>query len=170
MAELRGLPLVFIGPMASGKSRLGKRVARLLEVPFVDTDKRIAAKYGPIAEIFDREGEDYFRVVEREEVQQALLEQAVVAVGGGAVLNSETQTQLAGLTVVRLAVSAEAVGRRIRNDSKRPLLAGDTSAWQRIADARAPIYERLASVSFDTSRRPIDKIAHDIVSWLKETP
>ena len=50
----RLFPLVFIGPMAAGKTKVGKLVARQLEVPFIDTDKRIVAAYGPIATIFER--------------------------------------------------------------------------------------------------------------------
>lgn len=160
-------PLAFIGPMAAGKTRIGRRVARALGVPFIDTDKRIVAEYGPISEIFDREGEDYFRVIEREAVVEALGEDAVVALGGGAVLNKDTQADLAHATVVFLTVEAHAVASRILG-KKRPLLRGGIGDWQRIFDERRPIYEALATIHFDTSNRPIDTIADDIVSWVRE--
>ncbi len=70
--------LVLIGPPGAGKTRLGKRVARLMAVPFVDTDRRIVAKYGAIAEIFAEHGEQHFRRLERAEVAKALNEPAVV--------------------------------------------------------------------------------------------
>jgi shikimate kinase len=77
--------LVLIGAPAAGKTRLGKRVAKILNVPFIDTDKRIVAKHGVIATIFAEHGEDRFRELERDEVLAALSENAVVALGGGAV-------------------------------------------------------------------------------------
>lgn len=161
-------PLVFIGPMAAGKTKIGRRVARALELPFVDTDKRIVAVHGPIPEIFAREGEDYFRVIEREAVAEALGEEAVVSLGGGAVLNPETQTDLARCNVVYLSVNAAAAKTRI-GGRKRPLLRNGIADWQRIYDERRPIYEALASIRFDTSNRPVDSIADDIVTWVRET-
>ena len=160
-------PLVFIGPMGAGKTRVGRRVARALEMPFIDTDKRIVAAYGPINEIFEREGEDYFRVMEREAVVEALAEVAVISLGGGAVLHKETQADLAQSTVVFLSVNAAAVKNRI-GGRKRPLLRDGPGDWQRIYDERLPIYEALASIRFETSNRRVDTIADDILTWLKE--
>jgi len=154
--------------MGAGKSKIGRRVARSLSVPYIDTDKRIVASYGPIAEIFAREGEEYFRIIEREVVAGALGEEAVVSLGGGAVLNPDTQDDLSDLTVVFLSVTAEAVAARLRGN-KRPLLrGGGTGEWQRIYDERRPIYEALASIRFDTSNRPIDRIVDDVVTWVRE--
>ncbi|RXZ45762.1 shikimate kinase, partial [Agromyces binzhouensis] len=93
--------------MGSGKSRVGARLASAVGAPFVDTDHRIVDRHGPIEEIFAREGEAYFRAIEREVVAEALREQAVVSLGGGAVLDPDTRADLAGLAVVRLDVSPE---------------------------------------------------------------
>ena len=161
------LPIVFIGPMAAGKSRIGRRVARSLRVPFIDTDKRIVESYGPIAEIFAREGEEYFRIIEREAVDWALGEPAVVSLGGGAVLHAETQADLEDATVVYLSVSRAAVETRL-GGSKRPLLAGGIADWERIYNLRRPIYEALATIRLDTSNRPISGIADEIVNWVQE--
>lgn len=158
-------PLVFIGPMASGKTKIGKRVARALDMPFIDTDKRIVAAYGPISEIFAREGEDYFRVLEREAVVEALATESVVSLGGGAVLHPGTQADLAECTVVYLYTDAAAVKSRIRGP-KRPLLGNGISDWQRIYDQRRPTYEALASIRFDTSTRPVERIAADVAEWV----
>ncbi|MEO7147105.1 MAG: shikimate kinase, partial [Terrimesophilobacter sp.] len=73
--------LVVIGPPGAGKSRVGKQVARLLHVPFIDTDRRIVAQHGPIATIFADKGEEWFRAVERVEVAKALGESAVISLG-----------------------------------------------------------------------------------------
>ncbi|MFO7690933.1 MAG: shikimate kinase [Cryobacterium sp.] len=167
----RHTPIVFIGPMAAGKSKIGKRVARALGLAFSDTDKLVVAEHGPIPEIFLREGEAYFRQVERDAVVQALQEGSVVSLGGGAVLDEDTQADLARATVVFLTVRASAVEARI-GGARRPLLsagpAGGLGDWQRIYDERRPTYERLAHIRFDTSNRPIDSIVDEIVTWLRE--
>lgn len=157
---------VFIGPMGAGKTRLGKRVARALEVPFTDTDKVIVAEHGPIADIFDTHGEAYFRSLERDAVREALTGGGVVSLGGGAVLDPATQLELESLPVVYLAVDAEAVAERV-NDGERPLVRGGIGDWQRIYDARRPLYERLASVTIDTSRLPRERLVDDIVAWIR---
>ena len=77
-AETPLYPLVFIGPMASGKSKIGRRVARTLRVPFIDTDKDIVAAHGPITEIFAQHGEDHFRALERAAVAAALQRDRVI--------------------------------------------------------------------------------------------
>jgi shikimate kinase len=159
--------LVLIGPPAAGKTRLGKRVARLLGTPFIDTDKRIVARHGPISALFAEHGEEHFRSLERDEVASALTENAVVSLGGGAVLDADTQHALSGHRVVLLTVSPEAVVARI-TDAKRPLVAGIDS-WLALVEARTPIYERLATRTFDTSHRPLDAIASEIAAWIKET-
>ena len=166
MADGRPL-LVLIGPPAAGKTRLGKRVAKLLGAPFIDTDKRIVARHGVISEIFATHGEDHFRSLERDEVAAALTQQAVVSLGGGAVVHADTQHDLAGHRVVLLTVSPEAVVARI-TDGKRPLVAGIDS-WLALVDARTPIYDRLATRTFDTSHRPLDAIASEIAAWIQET-
>jgi shikimate kinase len=157
---------VFIGPMGAGKTRIGKRVARALEVPFTDTDKVIVAAHGPIADIFDQHGEPHFRGLERDVVHDALTGGGVVSLGGGAVLDPGTQHALEGLPVIYLRVDADAVSSRLA-DGKRPLVRGGIEDWQRIYDARRATYESLASVTFDTSRLPRDRIAQDVVAWIE---
>jgi shikimate kinase len=160
------LPLILIGPMGAGKTKIGRRVARSLDVPFIDTDKRIVAEHGAITDIFADRGEPAFRELERHAVVAALAEAAVVSLGGGAVLHQDTQRDLADRTVVLLTVTGEAVAARIRTD-KRPLLKNGTGDWQRIYDERRPIYERLATISFDTSSEPIEHIAERISYWAR---
>jgi shikimate kinase len=160
--------IVFIGAPGSGKTRLGKRVARRLGKPFIDTDKRIVAKHGTIAGIFTDHGEAWFREREREEVALALAESdAIVSLGGGAILDLDTQRDLAAHSVVLVTVSAEAVEKRI-GGRKRPLLAGGIDSWVALVEARREIYERLATRQWDTSGRPIDHIAEEIADWARE--
>ncbi|PZQ91539.1 MAG: shikimate kinase [Leifsonia xyli] len=157
---------VFIGPMGSGKTRIGKRVARSLGVAFTDTDKLIVRAHGPIADIFDAHGEPHFRSLERDVVHEALHGAGIVSLGGGAVLDAGTQDVLAGLPVVYLRVNAAAVASRIA-DGKRPLVRGGVDDWQRIYDARRSTYERLASVTFDTTSSSDERIAQDVVAWVE---
>ena len=157
---------VFIGAPGAGKTRLGKRVAKRLGVPFVDTDKTIVAEHGPIPAIFEAHGEPYFREIERQHVSSALASRSIVALGGGAVLHPDTQRDLANLRVIQVTVSPEAVAARIDN-AKRPLLAQGVEAWVALVAARQPIYDALATRSWDTSRLPIDGIAADISQWIE---
>ena len=156
------LPIVLIGPMGAGKSRVGHRLAASAGAPFIDTDQRIVERYGPIDEIFDREGEEYFRIIEREVVAEALHEEAVISLGGGAVLHPDTRADLADLQVVLLRVTPEAVAPRLTGGN-RPLIAeGGIGAWTAIFEQREPIYAELADLDIDTSRRSVARIVDDI--------
>jgi len=156
--------VVLIGAPGAGKTRTGKRLARLLDVPFVDTDKRIVAAHGAIPEIFAIHGEPHFRALEREEVARALGETAVVSLGGGAVLDARTQADLEHHRVVQLSVSADAFADRM-SAGKRPLVTGIDS-WVALVEKRQPIYDRLSQLTIDTSRRPLDGVAREIAQWL----
>ncbi len=158
--------VVIIGAPGAGKTRTGRRVAARLGVPFVDTDKLIVAEHGPIAAIFEELGEPRFREIERSVVAAALDEPAVVTLGGGAVLDPETQAQLAGRRVVQLTVDARAVEARI-GGGKRPLLKDGIAAWQRLVEARRPVYDRLSQLTVDTSHTPLDLVADRIVRWVR---
>lgn len=156
------LPIVLIGAMGAGKSRVGQRLAASVGAPFIDTDARITDRHGPIDQIFERDGEEVFRRVEREAVAEALREQAVISLGGGAVLHPDTQADLAALPVVWLRVSPEAVAPRLTGGN-RPLLAeGGLATWAAILEERTPVYRALADLDIDTSRRSVARIVEDI--------
>ena len=157
--------VVLIGPMASGKTKIGKRIARELGAKRLDTDSMFVADHGPIAAFFDTSGEKEFRRLEAEYVAEALTQDAVVSLGGGAVLSSDTQRLLEGEHVVSLHVSEESVISRLTG-GKRPLLAQGIESWTRIYAERRPIYERLANRTYDTSTNDLDGIAHDIAAWI----
>lgn len=164
------LTLVLVGPMAAGKTSVGRRVAKLLEVPFIDTDKRVIAAHGPIPEIFATHGESHFRTLEREAVATAVTEGGVVSLGGGAVTDAGTRTLLAQHPVVFLLVNEDAVAHRIRG-AGRPLLAGEedpVQRWKDIFAARREWYEEVADLTVDTSRRPMRRIAEEISAWRRE--
>jgi shikimate kinase len=163
-----GHPLVvIIGPPGAGKTRVGKQVARLLHSAFVDTDRRIVDEHGPIPQLFSRFGEEHFRAVERVEVAKALGEEAVVALGGGAILDADTRADLASLPVALVTVSREAVQSRIAG-AGRPLLANGLESWDRLVAGRSDIYQSLATRSWDTSGRPVGDLAREIAQWSRD--
>lgn len=163
-----GRAIVFVGPMGSGKTSIGRRVAKALSRTFSDTDRIVVREHGPIPEIFSTRGEPQFRRWEREAVQEALAGGGVVSLGGGSVLDSATRTDLAPHTVVFLTVAPNVVAGRIR-DGNRPLVDGDDplARWQQIFDERRPLYEEVADRTFDTSSGPISGVADAIVDWLR---
>jgi shikimate kinase len=162
--------LVLVGPMGAGKTSVGRRVARSLGVGFIDTDRRIVAEHGPIARIFETQGEQRFRELERSAVAAALAEDGVVSLGGGAVTDAGTRELLRGQAVVFLSVTPAAVAGRIRGSS-RPLLNGEEDPlvrWEQIYEQRRGWYEEVATITFDTSRRPMHRIAEEIAAWRRE--
>ncbi|GEL97160.1 shikimate kinase [Cellulomonas terrae] len=130
-----------------------------------DTDTDVESAAGKsIADIFVEDGEPYFRELERAAVARALVEHdGVLALGGGAVLDEETQADLVdyagrGGVIVFLDVTLAAAGPRVGFNQARPLLLGNPRAqWQALMEARRPIYERLALVCVLTDgHRPLD--------------
>jgi len=160
--------VVLVGPPAAGKSRLAKRVAKLLDVPLVDTDQVVVAAHGAIRDIFSRHGEAYFRNLERDAVIAALHGPGVVALGGGAVIDPDTRLDLASQRVALVTMSPEAAQSRISGD-KRPLLKDGYASWASLLETRQPWYDEVAQVSFDTSAKSMDTLAMEMVQWLKES-
>lgn len=160
--------IVLIGPMGAGKTSVGRRVARALEVPFADTDKLVVRDHGPIPELFARHGEGYFRALERDAVAEALERGGVVALGGGAVLDAGTRDRLRVHRVVLLTVAPHVVGSRL-GGGDRPLLHGEdpVQRWNRIYDERRPVYEEVADLALDTSTGPMADVVDRIVAWVR---
>jgi shikimate kinase len=170
MSGSEPLTLVLVGPMGAGKTSVGRRVAKSLGVGFIDTDKRIVAEHGPIPEIFAAHGEARFRELETAAVAAALDEGGVISLGGGAVTSDRTRELLRRHPVAFLTVTADAVSHRIRGGG-RPMLAGGEDPldrWKQIYDQRRGWYEEVADATFDTSRRPMQRIAEEIAAWRRE--
>jgi shikimate kinase len=158
--------VVIIGAPASGKSRVSRALADLLSVNLIDTDAEIEKIHGPIPEIFSTHGENFFREREREIVHNALSENAIVSLGGGAVMNIDTQQELASLPVVQMTVNSEVAQQRIANN-KRPLLQGDISRWESLVASRQPLYDKLSGLTLDSSDIESEDNARTIAQWLK---
>lgn len=158
--------VVFVGPPAAGKSRVARRVAALLDEPYLDTDTAVVVEHGPITEIFEKYGEKQFREWERAAVVSALQTPGVVALGGGAIIDPDTRRDLAEHTVALITIREDAVATRL-NPAKRPLLT-DVASWVALVEARQPWYDEVATKTFDSSHRPIGILAEEIVSWISE--
>lgn len=165
--------VVLVGPMAAGKTSLGKRLARSLNIPFIDSDARIVQHHGAITKIFEEYGEQHFRVIEAEVIAAELARKGprIVALGGGAVLTQSTRDLLRHHPVVCLMTTEKAV-LKTANLSRRPLLQNDPGAWQRILDERRHLYEAVANVTFRTDRfsqNDLTRVASEWIStWVHE--
>jgi shikimate kinase len=160
---------IVIGPPGSGKTTVGELLAERLGVAFRDTDHDVEAVAGkPIGEIFIDDGEEHFRTLERAAVHEALERaEGVVALGGGAVLDTEIQAELAGLPVVYLEVGLSDAVKRVGLASARPLLVlNPRSQFRKLMEERRPIYERLASVQVKTDERDPADIVDEVVKGL----
>lgn len=167
MSNSQRTAVIFVGPMGAGKTKIGRYVARSLGRDFVDTDAVIVERFGPITQIFADRGEAAFREIERDIVAEAARGDAIVSLGGGAVLDASTRAVLRDLPVVHLTVTEAAVLARINVD-KRPLLRDDPTAWARIAAEREHLYTEVATTTVDTSVGTVAELGDHITTWIKE--
>jgi len=160
---------VVIGPPGSGKTVTGRALGLLLGVPFHDTDEEVVRREGrSIADIFIDDGEAAFRALERAEVARALAqEHGVVALGGGAPMDADTQARLARHTVVFLDVGIADASRRIGFDRSRPLLSVNPRAsWIAMMNVRRPVYQSLATHRADTAGRTPEQVAAEVAELI----
>lgn len=159
---------VLVGMPGSGKSTIGRRLAKALGVPLLDTDAKIVETTGrSIADIFV-DGEPRFRQIEADVVRAALAEHdGVVSLGGGAVTTPQVREALKGHTVIYLEISA-AEGIRRTTGSGRPLLAGDDPAtkYRALMDERVPLFREVATMRVNTNRRNPGAVVRHIVTRL----
>ena len=159
--------LVLMGAPGSGKSTIGRTLARKLDSELIDTDAMIEERTGrKISDIFVESGEAEFRRIEREVVLESLqAKDAIVALGGGSVLDEDVQRAMGDLsTVVYLEVSISNAAPRIGLNKERPLLlAAPRAQWLSLMEARRPIYERLAKFTFSTDNRKPNEVAAEIL-------
>jgi shikimate kinase len=164
--------VVLVGLPGSGKSTIGRRLAKALGVSLLDTDTAIEQQTGrSIADIFAADGEKEFRRIEEEVVRAALAEHdGVLSLGGGAVTSAGVRAALAGHTVVFLEISAAEGVRRTGGNTVRPLLAGPDRAEQfrSLMAQRVPLYRRVSTMRVNTSRRNPGAVVRHIVARLQE--
>lgn len=162
-------PYVVVGMPGSGKTTVGKRLAKTMGIPFTDTDQLIEADQNrSIPEIFSTCGEEYFRDTEERIVADAIAtSKGVVSLGGGAIMRQATRERLSGLTVVHLTIGV-AEGSRRSGGGNRPLLAGSDvlARYQQLHTDRAPLYKGVASIAVSTERRSTGKVVRELIEFL----
>jgi shikimate kinase len=162
-----------IGPMGSGKTAVGRQLAKLLHLEFHDSDVEVERRTGvDIPYIFEREGEAGFREREREVIDSLTqLSNVIIATGGGAVLLPQNREHLAARgRVVYLQTGIEQQLERTRHGRQRPLLYTDDpeSRLRELMAHRAPLYEAIANVTVATDGRHVRAVAEEIVQRLKD--
>jgi shikimate kinase len=162
---------VLIGLPGSGKSTIGRRLAKALGVVLLDTDTAIEQTTGrTIADIFAADGEQEFRRIEEEVVRDALgSHDGVLSLGGGAITSPGVREALSGHTVIYLEISASEGVRRTGGNTVRPLLAGGDRAekFRALMSERVPLYRRTATIRVNTNRRNPGAVVRHIVSRLE---
>lgn len=161
---------VLIGLPGSGKSTIGRRLAKAMGCALVDTDAAIEERTGrSIADIFAGDGESGFRRIEEQVIREALeSHDGILSLGGGAVTTAGVRAALAGQTVVYLEISAAEGIRRTCGNNVRPLLAGpDREAkYRELVTDRVPLYRRVATIRINTNRRNPGAVVRYIVGRL----
>lgn len=159
--------IVLVGLMGAGKTAVGKRLAKLLGLPFIDADDEIEAAAGmAIKDIFETYGEPAFRDLERRVVARLLAEPPrVLALGGGAFIDPETRACVRERALsVWLRADLEALVRRTARRSHRPLLNNEEprAVLARLVEQRYPIYAE-AELVVDSARGGIDDVVRAIM-------
>ncbi|MBW3580623.1 MAG: shikimate kinase [Actinobacteria bacterium] len=160
--------LVLVGMMGSGKTSVGRLVARRLGRAFLDSDEQIEARTGrTVREIFEVDGEATFRALEADVLADALArpEAAVIAAAGGVVLDADNRRRLRDqATVVWLRADPEVLAARVRSGDHRPLLTHDPLAvLERMETARGPLYREVADHVVDTGGAPVDELVESVL-------
>ena len=158
---------VLIGLPGSGKSTIGRRLARAMGLTVLDTDAVIEDSTGrSVAEIFSADGESGFRRIEEQVIRDALkTHDGILSLGGGAVTTPGVRDALTGHTVVYLEISAAEGIRRTGGSVVRPLLAGPDRAekYRDLMNERVPLYRRVATIRINTNRRNPGAVVRHIV-------
>jgi shikimate kinase len=164
--------IFLIGPMGSGKTAVGRHLARLFRFTFHDSDADIESKTGvDISLIFEKEGEAGFRLRERESIERLTgLESIVLATGGGAVIEPDNRRFLAERgVVVYLETSIDQQLERTRHARHRPLL-NDTDPELKLKELmlrRAALYAEIANITVSTDGRRVQLVAEEINQELR---
>jgi shikimate kinase len=163
--------VVLVGTMGAGKTTVGRLVAEALGVGFLDTDHLVEERAGkPVAEIFVDDGEQAFRALERTAVADALVDHTgVLALGGGAVLDTGTRRLLDGHRVIFLRVGLTDAAQRVGLGVSRPLLLGNVRGRvKQLIDERTPVYESVAQHTVDTDGLSADEVASRVRALVQD--
>ena len=164
--------IFLVGPMGSGKSSLGKKLAKSLDKEFMDTDKEIEKKERKtISEIFENSGEKYFREKEREfliNIPNSL--NMVIATGGGIVINQENREKLKENKVIFLNASVKRQRKRTSRSDKRPLLKNIDrfKKLKELYDQRLELYKEVSNFEINVDKYKSKDILLKIIEEVNE--
>jgi len=171
------MKIVLIGYRCTGKTSVGKIVSERFHLPFYDTDDLMLERTGKTCKtIVDEQGWPAFRQFEKDIIRDLKSVEAVIAPGGGAVMDEENAVTLKenGL-VVWLKAEPSAIAQRLQKDSAtselRPSLTGSKDAMEEVVEVlkvRTPVYQRHADFTIDTTDLSIDKVASRLCVYLEE--
>lgn len=170
--EANSAKISCIGLPGSGKSTIGRQLARRLGVRFFDSDHVIEYRAGcSVRELFERDGESAFREMEQQVIDELTREASgVISTGGGAVLSSINRDHLHGRTrVIYLHSAPEEVYRRLRHDHSRPLLqvADPLAKLRDLYQARDALYRETAHFVVETGRPSVATLVNMILMQLE---
>ena len=165
-------PIALIGMPGGGKSTVGRHLSRRLGLSFADSDAVIERRIGcSIRTFFEQEGEERFRDIESEVVAQLITAgPGVIATGGGIVLRDANRIALRDQTIcVYLRSTPEELFRRLRHDSKRPLLqvADPLARLRELYAKRDPLYRQAAHFVIETGRPSVPALVNMILMQLE---
>ena len=167
--------IFLVGLMGSGKTTIGRALAKKLNMRFVDSDHEIEARTGAsIPMIFEIEGEESFRRREAEVIAElSARENIVLATGGGAILHPDTRRHLHQRgTVIYLRASINQILQRTSRDKNRPLLqtADPRRKLEELSRQRDPLYREVAHFVVETGRPNVQYLVHAIMNQLELSP
>lgn len=171
--------IILIGYRGSGKTSVGRELARLLERPFFDSDRMVFAKTGKtVREIVEDGGWPAFRKAEKAAIAElSALDRAVISLGGGAVMDPENVAALEERgKFVWLTADAGTLARRMRSEEsgsgQRPTLtgAGTLEEVERVLAERTPVYRAVADLAVDTAGKSPEDIARAVAGAMSEGP
>jgi shikimate kinase len=160
--------VAIVGYMGSGKTTLGRLLARSLGREFVDLDRAISKRAGKeIPEIFAEHGEETFRDLEHEALSEALETPCIVACGGGVVIRPENRALLRDVTTVFLREDTEVLYRRTRSPG-RPLRAASREEFEQRYAERLPSYKEVADLEVEVDGRQPARVTEEVLECLSK--
>lgn len=159
--------IVIIGFMGSGKTRVGKRLAKDLNLPFIDVDRIITKKFNmSVKEVFERFGEPFYRAPETLAIKNLIedKERKVISLGAGLPAQEQNQKYLKELgTVIYLKGSYTVLKKRLEG-SNNPLIEGSDQEdkIKKLLKQRDPVYARFADIQVETGVKPFEGLIEEI--------
>ncbi len=166
---------VMVGMMGAGKTAVGTALARLLDVPFLDSDEEIVkAADRSIAEIFERDGEAFFRARETEVIARLLKDRpGILSTGGGAFLSAHNRDMIAQMGVsIWLKADLDLLWQRVRHKATRPLLRtpNPRETLRGLYEARLPFYQKADIVVESSPELSVEDMARRVLVAMAARP